>query len=66
MADQIKGGKDAPDSMIRTLYTSLPEGLNPEPGAETKYIHTRFALMDREVRGMITGFYSVLAFSSVT
>ncbi|MBR2067681.1 MAG: GH3 auxin-responsive promoter family protein [Solobacterium sp.] len=59
MADYIKGGKDAFDAMIRTLYTSPLEGLNPEPGADTKYIHTRFALMDRELRGMITGFYSV-------
>ncbi len=60
MADYIKGGKDALDTMIRTMYTSPLEGLNPEHGADTKYIHTRFALMDREVRGMITGFYSVI------
>ena len=60
MADYIKGGKDAFDAMIRTLYTSPVEGLNPEHGVDTKYIHTRFALMDREVRGMVTGFYSVI------
>lgn len=60
MADYIKGGRDALDQMIRTLYTSPIEGLNPAPGADTKYIHTRFALMDREVRGMVTGFYSIL------
>lgn len=60
MADYIKGGKDALDAMIRTLYTSPLEGLNPEHGVDTKYVHTRFALMDREVRGMITGFYSVI------
>ncbi len=60
MADYIKGGKDALDKMVRTLYTSPVEGLNPVPGSDTKYIHTRFALMDREVRGMVTGFYSVL------
>ncbi len=60
MADYIKGGKDAFDAMIRTLYTSPLEGLNPAAGADTKYIHTRFALMDREVRGMVTGFYSVI------
>ena len=60
MADFIKGGKDAFDAMIRTMYTSPLEGLNPEDGIDTKYIHTRFALEDREVRGMITGFYSVI------
>ena len=60
MADHIKGGADALDKMIRTLYTSPLEGLNPKPGSDTKYIHIRFALMDREVRGMVTSFYSVL------
>lgn len=60
MADYIKGGKDAFDAMIRTLYTSPLEGLNPEHGVDTKYIHTRFALMDKEVRGIVTGFYSVI------
>lgn len=60
MADYIKGGRDALDAMIRTLYTSPLEGLNPEDGIDTKYIHTRFALMEREVRGMVTGFYSVI------
>ena len=59
MADYIKGGKDALDAMIRTIYTFPIEGLNPEHGSDTKYIHTRFALMDKEVRGMVTGFYSV-------
>ena len=60
MADYIKGGRDALDAMIRTMYTSPIEGLNPEHGVDTKYVHTRFALMDREVRGMVTGFYSVI------
>ncbi len=60
MADYIKGGKEALDQMIRVMYTSPLEGLNPEHGVDTKYIHTRFALMDKNVRGMITGFYSVI------
>ena len=60
MADHIKGGRDALDEMVRTMYTSPLEGLNPEDGVDSKYIHTRFALMDRDVRGMITGFYSVI------
>ena len=60
MADYIKGGKDAFDAMIRSIYTSPLEGLNPEPGSDAKYIHCRFALMDRDVRGIITSFYSVI------
>ena len=60
MADYIKGGRDALDAMIRTLYTSPIEGLNPRHGDDTKYIHTRFALADPEVRGIVTGFYSVV------
>lgn len=43
MADYIKGGKDALDKMVRTMYTSPIEGLNPAPHSDTKYIHTRFA-----------------------
>ena len=59
MADYIKGGKSTLDQMIRTMYTSPLEGLNPVPGSDSKYIHARFALMDREVRGMITCFSSI-------
>ena len=60
MADYIKGGKDALDAMVRTMYTSPLEAMTPEPGTDTKYVHTRFALMDRDVRGIVTGFYSVI------
>ncbi|MBE5846701.1 MAG: GH3 auxin-responsive promoter family protein [Lachnospiraceae bacterium] len=60
MADHIKGGAAALDQMIRTLYTSPLEALNPAPGVDTKYVHTRFALMDGELRGIVTGFYSVI------
>lgn len=48
------------DSMMRTMYTSPIEAINPAAGTDTKYIHMRFALMDREVRGIISGFYSVI------
>lgn len=29
-------------------------------GTDTKYIHMCFALMDKEIRGIISGFYSVI------
>ncbi len=60
MADYVKGGAAAADAMIRTMYTSPLEGLAPAPKTDTKYIHTRFALMDGDVRGIVTGFYSVI------
>ncbi len=60
MADYIKGGAEALDAMVRTLYTSPIEGLNPAKGVDSKYVHTRFALMEKGVRGIITGFYSVI------
>lgn len=59
MADYIKGGKDAYDGLLRTMYTSPVEAVNPLKGTDTKYIATRFALEDRAVTGMIAGFYSV-------
>ncbi len=60
MADYVKGGKDALDKMVRTMYTSPVEGLTPAKGTDTKYVHARFALEDKGVRGIITGFYSVI------
>lgn len=59
MADFVQGGKDAADKRIRIAYTSPIEATCPEPHTNTKYIHTRFALMDREITGMVSGFYSV-------
>lgn len=59
IADSIQGGRNVADAMFRTVFTSPIEAMTPAPGTDTKYIHTRFALMDRELRGMISGFYSV-------
>lgn len=59
MADYMKGGADALDTMLRTTFTSPVEAVSPKPGTDNKYIHARFALMDRDVRGLITGFYAV-------
>lgn len=60
MADYIQGGLGAFDNMLRTIYTTPVEGVNPAPETDVKYIHARFALMDKNVTGMITGFYSVI------
>lgn len=58
-AEFLKGGAEELDTMIRIMFTSPVEGLNPIPKTDNKYIHARFALMDRETRGIITGFFSV-------
>lgn len=60
MADFIQGGKDAFDKMIRTLFTSPLEATAPGLGTNTKYIHVRFALMDKFVTGITTGFFGTL------
>lgn len=57
MVDYIQGGREGFDAMLRTLYTSPVEAAVPEPGTDTKYIHARFALADRDVTGIVTSFY---------
>lgn len=59
MAEYVKGGIDEVEKMYTTMYTSPIEGLIPAQGSDTKYIHSRFALEDKNVRGIVTGFYSV-------
>lgn len=57
MAEYVQGGRDGLDSMLRTLYTSPVEATIPVLGTDTKYIHTRFALADGGVTGIVSGFY---------
>ncbi|MCQ2059514.1 MAG: GH3 auxin-responsive promoter family protein [Bacteroidaceae bacterium] len=60
MADYIKGGAATVDIILRTLYTSPVEATNPIMGDNNKYVHARFALMDGDITGIVTGFYSHL------
>ena len=60
MADYIRGGKEALGNMMGALFTSPVEATLPVPNTDTKYIHARFALMDENITGMITGFYSLI------
>lgn len=57
MAEYVQGGRDGLDSMLRMLYTSPVEATIPVLGTDTKYIHTRFALADGGVTGIVSGFY---------
>jgi len=59
IAEYRKGANKAEESMTQSLFTSPAEGFVPKPGTDVKYVLTRFALMDRGVTGLITGFYSV-------
>jgi len=57
MAEYVQGGRDGLDALLRMLYTSPVEATIPDLGTDTKYIHTRFAMADSSVTGIVTGFY---------
>ena len=59
MANYIRGGKATLGAMMETLYTSPIEATLPVLHTDTRYVHARFALMDRNITGIICGFYSV-------
>lgn len=58
MASCVQGGLEAYDSQMRMLFTSPVEASVPKPGDNTKYLHSRFALMDGDITGIISGFFS--------
>lgn len=60
MAEYVQGGRDGLDTLLRSLFTSPVEATIPELGTDTKYIHTRFALADSSVTGIIAGFFVLL------
>lgn len=60
MAQYVQGGAAGLDRMIRAVYTSPIEATIPAPGTDTRYLHIRFALADRGIRGIVTGFFSYL------
>ncbi len=59
MADYIRGGKETLGTLMETIFTSPIEATLPVPHTDTRYVHARFFLMDRDVTGIICGFYSV-------
>lgn len=60
MAEFIQGGKNALDTMLRTLYTSPVEATIPEVGVDTKYMHARFAIEDDGITGIVCSFYTMI------
>ncbi len=60
MADYIRGGRKTLGALMSSLFTSPVEATLPAPNTDTKYIHTRFALMDENMTGIVSGFYSLV------
>lgn len=60
MANYVKGGREGFDAMLRTVYTSPVEATVPIHGTDTRYLHTRFALADAGITGIISGFYTMV------
>lgn len=58
MVDYI-GGRDAADRILRTMYTSPIDASAPRKGVDAKYLHARFFLEDKDVTGIICGFFSL-------
>ena len=57
MAEYVQGGRAGLDTILRQVYTSPVEASIPLPGTDARYIHTRFALAEKNVTGIVTGFY---------
>ena len=58
IAEAVKGGFEPYSSMLKALYTSPAEAMTPGPGINTRYMHIRFALMERDLNGISGGFMS--------
>ena len=54
------GGKENADLVLRSILTSPVEATTLEPGKDTRYIHCRFALEDREVTGINVMYFAWL------
>ncbi len=52
---------------IEALFTSPDEAIFPESGTDTKYLHSRFALMDADATGLMAAYlsYWVLMFKYI-
>ena len=60
MAEYVQGGRDGLDAILRKVYTSPVEATIPLPGTDARYIHSRFALAERDVTGVVSGFFTMV------
>ena len=60
IADTLKGDLEPYSSLFNALYTSPPEAMIPDPDIDTKYIHLRFAIAERNIVGISSSLYSLI------
>lgn len=60
MVDFI-GGREKADAFMRITFTSPIDAAAPIPGTDSKYLHARFFLEEKNVGGIITGFFSLVS-----
>ena len=60
MAEYVQGGRERLNDMLSTLYTSPVEASIPARGTDSRYLHARFALADRNITSVTAGFYSII------
>ena len=60
-AEFLQDPDSAQGRMLKAIFTSPVEAMVPQEGTDTKYLHIRFALMEPDVTGVVTGFYNMLA-----
>ena len=60
IADTLKGDLEPYSSLFKALYTSPAEAMVPGPDIDTKYIHLRFAMMEKNIVGIIASLYSLI------
>ncbi len=56
MAEACTGGVEPFGSMLRSMFSSPPEAMLPDGETNTRYLHVRFAMMDKDLTGITAGF----------
>lgn len=60
IADTLKGDLEPYSSLFKAIYTSPAEAMVPSPDIDTKYIHLRFAIMEKNIVGISSSLYSLV------
>lgn len=60
ISDTLKGDLEPYSSLFKALYTSPVEAMAPGPDIDTKYIHLRFAMMEKNIVGISSSLYSLI------
>ena len=60
VTNSAKSGIEPYATIVKSLYTSPATALTPHEGADSIYVHIRFALMQKDVTGVVCAFSSYL------